>query len=62
MNEINNKANMLQNESFKSYLLYHNYCKSDRRQEVRKEKECRTGGEESINQCFTIPFIPNNYP
>ena len=39
INKINYKANMLQNEGFKSYLLYHDHCKSDRKQEVRKEKE-----------------------
>ena len=27
------------NKSFISYLLYHDYCKTERKQEVRKEKE-----------------------
>ena len=30
MNEINYKANMLQCEGFNSYLLYLDYCKSER--------------------------------
>ena len=36
MNEINYKANMLQSESFKLYLLYLDYCKPER-ERVRAE-------------------------
>ena len=65
MNEINYKANMLQNVGFKSYLLYHDHCKSERPQEEQRElgqgqaraEENVSGNEESTEQCFTFPFI-----
>ena len=69
MNEINYKANMLQSEGFKSYLLYHDYCKSERESkrwarkisigQARAEEKV-SGDDKTTERCFTIPFIPKN--
>ena len=65
MNEINYKVNMLQSDSFKSYLLYLDYCKSEKARgeeegvgQARAEKV--SGDEEYTEQCFTIPFMHKN--
>ena len=60
---------MLQTEGFKSDILYHDYCKSERERVRGKERrvgkarteEKPSGDQESTEQCFTIPFIPNYY-